>query len=61
MTAPNKKLVSTPIQDLVGDPKNLQPGKGIWNGEPGFPGRTSSPNAVPEKIREEASPFVKKG
>ncbi len=33
---------------------------GTYNGEPGLPERTHSPNAVPEKTRDEAAPLPSK-
>lgn len=45
----SKKLVETPVKDLVGNP-NKHTGSDVskYDGEPGLPARTSSKNAVPE-------------
>ena len=48
----NSKLIETPATELCGDPTDREVKQGIADGEPGLPGRTPSPNAVPERIRD---------
>jgi hypothetical protein len=43
------KLIATP-------PAGNKGGPGTYDGEKGYPGRTSSPNAVPEKVRDGSVP-----
>lgn len=60
MSKGDSSLIHTPVEELVGDPKDRKPGAGVWNGEPGLPSRTPSPNALPEKTFDE-TPGLKKG
>lgn len=47
------QLVNTPVESLVGNPNNRKgSASNTYNGEPGLPQRTSSPNAVPEVTRD---------
>ena len=58
----DKKLITTPADELCGDPNDRKGAEGLWDSEPGLPGRTPSPNAVPEKIRDTAGGLpAKKG
>lgn len=61
MSAPDKKLVNTPIEQLVGNPDNRRGStEGSYDGLPGLPQRTSSPNAQPERTMDRVS-GVQKG
>lgn len=60
MSKGDSSLIHSPVDDLVGNPKERQPGAGTWNGEPGLPGRTPSPNAVAEKTYDETPGLSKK-
>lgn len=44
--------IATPVDMVATPPSKKKGGSGSYDGEPGYPGRTSSPNAVPEKTRE---------
>lgn len=59
MAKPDSKLVNTPVEDLCGNPKNVAPGGGVFDGEPGLPKRTGG--VLPEKTRDEVRPLPKKG
>lgn len=43
--------IVTPMKGIPGTPK-LKGGPGVYDGEKGYPKRTPSPNAAPEKIRD---------
>lgn len=45
-------VVETPIDPCAKPPAGNRGGPGIYNGEDGLPKRTPSPNAVPEKVRD---------
>lgn len=47
--------------DYQKPPKNNKGGPGVYDGETGYPGRTSSPDAVPEKVRDGNVPDSKSG
>ena len=47
------KVLHTPADSLVVGSGIKSPG--VFDGEPGLPGRTPSPNGVPEKVREATS------
>ncbi len=53
MSKGDSSLIHTPMDDIVGNPKEHRGGPGVYDGEPGLPGRTPSPNAVPEKTYDE--------
>ena len=42
-------IVETPMEGCKTPPAGNKGGPGVYNGVEGLPGRTSSPNAVPEK------------
>ena len=42
-------IVETPVEGCANPPAGNRGGPGVYDGEKGFPGRTPSPNAVPEK------------
>ena len=45
------KLVESPFTGIAGDyPSNCKGGPGEYDGTRGYPGRTGSPNGVPEKF-----------
>lgn len=45
------KFVESPFNGISGDyPSNCKGGPGEYDGMPGWPGRTGSPNGVPEKF-----------
>ena len=54
------KFCDSPM-DYEKPPAGYRGGPGQYNGEKGYPGRTSSPNAVPEKVRDENVPDQKGG
>jgi hypothetical protein len=59
---PDSSLVRTPVDSLCGDPKDRRGGPGVYDGVSGLPQRTSSPNAVPEKLQDTAGGLpAKKG
>ena len=49
--------IKSPASDLAGKSQNpMDEGSpGIYNGEPGYKGRTPSPNAAPEKLYDGVS------
>lgn len=51
------ELVKTPMTDIPGTPSDHRGGEGVYNGEPNWPGRTSSPNALPEKTYDKCGEF----
>lgn len=55
----NKGFIVTPQQSIATPPKGNKGGPGTYNGEPNLPKRTSSPNAVPEKVRDAQPPLIK--
>jgi len=46
------KTIETPVEPCAQPPKGNKGGPGEYDGMKGYPGRTSSPNAVPEKFIE---------
>lgn len=60
MSKPNSSLVSTPVDELCGNPSDYKQASGEWNGEPNMPKRTDSPNAVPELTRDTEAGLTKK-
>ena len=48
--------IKTPANDVVPSKENPKTGPGKQNGEPGFLGRTPSPNAKPERTYDGAIP-----
>lgn len=60
MTVPNKNLVNTPVENLMGNPSDYKQASGVWDGELNMPQRTSSPNAVPELTRDTEAGLTKK-
>jgi len=52
------EFVDSPMKPIGSMPSDYKGGPGKYNGQPGWPGRTPSPNAVPEKTFEEAMPGV---
>lgn len=56
---PNSKLVETPVTDIPGNPNDRKPGGGVWNGEPGWPSRTTGGEQLPEKTYDECGEFGK--
>lgn len=44
--------IVTPMQNIPGTPSKLKGGPGVYDGEKGYPKRTPSPNAAPEKTRD---------
>lgn len=55
----DKETVCTPSEKLAGE-GSTKGGPGTYNGEPGYPPRTPSPNAVPEKTYEEGKLNISK-
>jgi hypothetical protein len=53
------EFVNSP-NECAGKSRSTKGGPGVYNGEPGYEKRTSSPNAVPEKTYEEQRPFATK-
>ncbi len=46
------EFCDSPMKTLTQPSSGKATGGGTFDGEPGYPKRTSSPNAVPEKVRE---------
>ncbi len=46
------KIIETPMEPCAQPPKGNKGGPGVYDGVPNAPGRTSSPNAAPEKTME---------
>ena len=57
----DSKLIHGPVTDTCGDPNVRNPGNGVYNGEPGWPKRTGSSTALPEKTLDDAGEFGKAG
>ena len=53
-----KTTIKTPGNDVVPAPSNApnRKGPGVFNGEPGYKGRTMGPNSVPEKTYDAPAP-----
>ncbi|HZM78498.1 MAG TPA: hypothetical protein VFC19_22455 [Candidatus Limnocylindrales bacterium] len=49
-------FVDSPNTPLKSPPAGYRGGPGTYDGEKGYPGRTPSPNAVPEKVRDGSVP-----
>ncbi len=47
-----KSIVNSPAKPIAQPPAGYKGGPGQYDGEKGYPGRTKSPNGVPEKIRD---------
>ena len=46
-------FITTPAEGCAGAPPvGYKGGPGVYDGEEGWPKRTPSPNAVPEKVKE---------
>lgn len=60
MSKGDSSLIHTPVDDIVGNPKEHKGGPGVYDSLPGLPGRTPSPNALPEKLMDE-TPGLKPG
>ena len=54
----DKSFVDPTMPLLKDPPADYKGGPGKYDGQPGWPGRTPSPNAVPEKILEDAMPGI---
>lgn len=49
----DKNFIVSPLDSIAGQPPaDYKGGPGVYNGEAGFPPRTPSPNAAPEKMRD---------
>lgn len=60
MSKPDKSLIETTAGDLcVGNPNDHRGGSGQYDGISGYPQRTSSPNALPEKDIDACPPLQK--
>lgn len=57
----DKKLIEGPVTELCGDPNDRKAGPGVFNGEPGWPARSGSSDALPEKTLDSAGDFGKAG
>lgn len=44
--------VDSPMKPIAQPPAGNKGGPGTYDGEEGYPKRTPSPNAVPEKVRD---------
>ena len=44
--------ITTPMTGVPKPPKGNKGGPGTYNGEKGYPPRTSTPSGVPEKVRD---------
>ena len=53
------KLIEGPVTDLVGNPNERKGGEGVYDGEPGWPKRTGSGDALPEKTLDQCGEFGK--
>lgn len=51
----DSKLVHSPMDEVCGNPNDMNPGNGIYNGEPGLEKRTAG--GIPEKTYDEAGAF----
>lgn len=51
-------FVDSPMDLIAPVPAGYKGSPGKYDGIPGWPGRTSSPNGVPEKFLEDAMPGV---
>jgi hypothetical protein len=60
----DSKFVETPMEPIAKAPAGYKGGPGVYDGEKnlpaGMPGRTHSPNGVPEKVRDGSVPSVDK-
>jgi len=56
----DKSFVNTPVEMIANPPAGNRGGPGSYDKIPGYPGRTHSPNAVPEKFLEETPPSIEK-
>lgn len=54
-------LIDTPMQDIPGTPSDHKGGPGVYDGEPGWKGRTMGPNSLPEKTYEKEGKFSDPG
>jgi hypothetical protein len=52
------KIIETPVEPCAQPPKGNKGGPGTYDGMTGYPGRTPSPNAVPEKIIDGQKPLA---
>lgn len=53
-------FVDSPMKPIASPPSGYGPtGKGMVNGEDGYPKRTPSPNGVDEKVRDGSLPTTK--
>lgn len=53
-------FVNSPAEPIATPPKGYRGSNGEYDGEKGYPGRTTSPNGVPEKVRDGGMPSVNK-
>ena len=44
--------VDSPMKPIAQPPTGNKGGPGTYDGEPGYPKRTSTPNGPPEKVRD---------
>jgi hypothetical protein len=51
--------VDSPMKPIATPPAGNKGGPGDYDGVPGYPPRTSSPNAVPEKVCDGSLPNAK--
>jgi hypothetical protein len=49
-------LIDSPMKPIAEPPASNKGGPGDYNGEPGYPKRTSTPNGPPEKVRDGSVP-----
>ena len=59
---PKKDLIASPSGYPVGKPPkgHKSTGPGSFDGEPGYPKRTKTPNGPPERTRDTAPPLPKR-
>lgn len=58
----DSKLVSTPVEESIGNPSDHKGGEGTYNGEPGvWPGRTTGGTQLPEKTLDGCGNFSNAG
>lgn len=58
-TKPDPKLIHSPVDELCGDPHNLKQAEGVYDGEPGYPGRTGGDDSLPQLTLDKGGPLGK--
>lgn len=53
------EFVDSPMKPIASPPSGNKGGPGQYDGEKGYPPRTSTPNGVPEKVRDGSMPGTK--